>query len=56
MDDGVTIGRNNYWQLRKIYDVLKDVRVRHRTVYSMAIKFLFQYIQNNAFYPYKIIL
>ena len=50
MDDGVPIGRNNYWQLRKIYRVLKDDRIRHKTVYSMAIKFLFQYIQNNAFY------
>ena len=27
MDDGVAIGRNNYWQLRKIYRVLKDDRV-----------------------------
>ena len=27
MDDGVPIGRNNYWQLRKIYRVLKDDRV-----------------------------
>ena len=50
MDDGVAIGRNNYWQLRKIYRVLKDDRIRHKTVYSMAIKVLFQYIQNNAFY------
>ena len=56
MDDGVAIGRNSYWQLRKIYRVLKDDRVRHKTVYSMAIKFLFQYIQNNAFYLYKNIL
>ena len=56
MDDGVTIGRKYYWQLRKIYCVLKDDRVRHKSVYSMAIKFLFQYIQNNTFYSNKNIL
>ena len=56
MDDGVAIGRNNYWQFRKIYCVLKDDWVIHKTVYSMAIKFLFQYIQSNAFYSYKNIL
>ena len=56
MDDGVALGRNNYWQLRKIDRVLKDDRVRHKTLYSMAMKFLFQDIQKNAFYSYENIL
>ena len=43
MDDGVAIGRNNYWQFRKIYRVLKDDWVIHKTAYSMAIKFVSVY-------------
>ena len=42
MDDSVAINRNNYWKFRKIYRVLKDDKVRHKAVYFMAIKFLFQ--------------
>ena len=42
MDDRVTINRDNYWKFRKIYRILKDDRVRHKAVYFIATKFLFQ--------------
>ena len=42
MDDSVAINRNYYWRFRKIYHILKDDRVRHKAVYFIAIKFLFQ--------------
>ena len=38
---GDAVNRNNYWQFRKIYRVLKDDSVRETSIYVMAIKFIF---------------
>ena len=42
MDDPVNVDRNNYLEFRKIYRVLRDDRVRYKTVYSVRIKSLLQ--------------
>ena len=38
---GDAVNRTNYWQFRKIYRVLKDDSVREKSIYAMAIKFIF---------------
>ena len=40
MDDPVNVDRNNYWEFRKIYRVLRDDTVRYKTVYFIRIKSL----------------